>query len=187
MKHSMVVAVLVALASPLLAQKVSVEYAHQVDVSKFATYRWGKNRGQLADTAEDEHIKSALDRVLQAKGLRRVDSQMADLILTYQATVKDQQQVDTYVDDDDLGLGGWGWGFGWGPGWGDFGTDYTAQSLVNVRKGDLLVDIFDPRTNRMLFRGYSTGAFHSNPIKEDKLMSKAIDKMFKGFPPKAKD
>jgi len=177
-----------ALTAPLLAQKVSVEYAHQVDFSKFHTYRWGKNKGALPDPAEDDHIQRKLDRVLQRKGLQRVDSRMSDVVLTYQATVKtEQQQVDTYAEDDDVGLGlGWGWGLGWGMGWGDMDPGYSANTVVSVRKGDLLVDIVDPANKRMLLRGYAAGAFHSDPVKEDKLMSKAIDKMFKNFPPKEK-
>ena len=181
------IAILVA-TSPLFAQKVSVEYAHQVDFSKFSTYRWGKNKGQLPDAAEDDHIKRSLDRELQSKRLRRVDSGKADLVLAYQATMKDEQeQVDTYVDDVDIGLGGgWGWGPGWGLGWGDMDPGYSASTLVNVQRGDLLVDIVDSANKRVLFRGYSTGAFHTDPVKEDKLMTKTIDKMFKNYPPKEK-
>jgi hypothetical protein len=53
-------------------------------------------------------------------------------------------------------------------------------------KGYLLVDMVDPSTKRIIYRGYASGAFHSDPIREDKLMSKALDKMFKNFPPKEK-
>ncbi|HEV2198408.1 MAG TPA: DUF4136 domain-containing protein [Bryobacteraceae bacterium] len=188
MKTSTVMTIALALGSPVFAQKVSVEYAHQVDFSKFNTYRWGKNKGELPDRTEDQHIKNKLDRVLQAKNLRRVDSRMADVVLTYQATVVNtQQEVDTYAEDDDVGIGlGWGWGLGWGAGWGDYDPGFSGSTLVNVKKGDLLVDIVDPANKRMLFRGYASGAFHEDPVNEDKLMSKAIDKMFKKFPPKEK-
>jgi hypothetical protein len=165
-----------ALASPVFAQKVSVEYGHQVDFSKYATYEWGKNKGELPDAQEDSHIKDKLDRVLESKSLRKVDSGPADLVVTYQATTKTQQQeVDSYQDM------GWGWG------WGDMapGEGYSTSTLVNIHKGDLLVDIADPATKKIVFRGYSTGAFHSDPIKEDELLSKALNKMFKNFPPKS--
>lgn len=188
MKTSTILLAALALGAPLFAQKVSVEYAHQVDFSKIKTYRWGKNKGQLPDKAEDEHIKSSLDRVLQAKGLQRVDSGKADVVATYQATVDTQQQVDSYADDDDIGLGlGWGWGLGWGYGWGDTEPGYDEQTIVNIQRGDLLVDLADPASRHMLFRGFSRGAFHSDPVKEDKLMSKSIEKMFKNFPPKEKE
>lgn len=188
MKTITTISMALLLGAPAFAQKVSVEYAHRVDFSKVHTYRWGKNKGQLTDPAEDAHIKRALDRALQAKGLQRVDTRNSDVVLTYQATMKSEQQVDSYADDDDLGLGpGWGWGPGWGLGWGDLDEDEdAANTVVTVHKGDLLVDMADPANKRMLFRGYSTGAFHSDPVKEDQLMSRTIDKMFKNFPPKKK-
>jgi hypothetical protein len=187
MKTSTILAMALALGSSAFAQKVNVEYAHKVDFSKFSTYRWAKNKGQLPDADEDRHIKTKVDSVLQAKGLHLVDSRMADMVLTYQATMKNEQQVDSYSDDDDLGMGGgWGWGPGWGMGWGDMGPSYSNSTIKTVHTGDLLVDISDPMNKRMLFRAYSSGAFHSDPIKEDKLLSKTVEKMLKGFPPKTK-
>ncbi len=186
MKTITIVATALVLGAPLFAQKVSVEYAHQADFSDFKTYRWGKNKAQLPDPAEDAHIKQKLDRVFQEKGLQRVASGAADMVVTYQATVQTQQQVDSYVDDDDMGFGGWGWGPGWGWGWGDMDADSPVSQVVTIHKGDLLVDMADPANKHMLFRGYASGAFHSDPVKEDKLMSKAIEKMFKNFPPKKK-
>jgi len=182
-----VLAAAIALVAPAFAQKVSVEYGHQEDFSKVVTYRWGKNKGQLSDTLEDDHIKNKIDRALQSKGLRRVDSGHADLVVTYQATMMTQQEVDTYQDDPDIGLGyGWGWGMGWGWGWGD-DAGYSSSQVVNIRKVDLLVDMANPASKKIVFRGYSSGAFHADPAKEDKLLSKALDKMFKNFPPKEKD
>lgn len=187
---AIVFAVAMALASPAFAQRANVEYGHAVDFSKYATYKWGKNKGELPDAQEDTHIKNKLDRVLQSKLLRKVDSGPADLIVTYQATTRtEQQEVDNYQDDPEMGLGmGWGWGGGWGWGYGDGYPDagYTSSTMVNIHKGDLLVDMADPATKKIVFRGYSQGAFHTDPVKEDVLMSKTIDKMFQKFPPKYK-
>lgn len=178
---------MVALAPAAFAQKVSVEYSHHIDFSKFKTYRWGKNKGELTHKFEDAHVRHKIDRILEAKGLSKVDSNKADLIVTYQATdTKQEEQVDNYAGDPGLGYGpgmGMGWGSGWGWGWGD-GGDYGATAMATIRRGDLLVDMLDPATKSIVFRGYARGAFHSNPIKDDKLMSKALGKMFKNFPPK---
>jgi uncharacterized protein DUF4136 len=185
MKFStLVLAMAIVLVPPAFAQKVDVDYGHQEDFSKLTSYKWGKNKGQLPDTLEDNHIKNKIDRILQSKGLRRVGSGAADLVVTYQATLMTQQEVDTYQDDPELGLGyGSGWGMGWGRGWGDDADDSTNQ-VVNIRRGDLLVDIANPATKRIIFRGYSSGAFHSDPLKEDKLLGDTLAKMFKNFPPK---
>ena len=83
MKVNVVVgcALAMALSPCAFAQKVSVEHGHQVLFASFKTYRWGKNKGQLPDPAEDAHIKHKLDRLLQEKGLRRVDTRKADLVV----------------------------------------------------------------------------------------------------------
>jgi hypothetical protein len=145
-----------------------------------------KNKAQLPDALQDAHIKDKIDRILQSKGLRKVDSGPADLVVTYQATMMVQQEVDTYQDNPDMASGlGWDWGLGWGWGWGD-DPDYSSSQVVSIRKGDLLVDMTDTRIEKIIFRGYSTEAFHIDSIKEDKLLSKALDKMFKNFPPNGK-
>ena len=96
--------------------------------------------------------------------------------MTYQVTMMTQQKVDTYQDDPDMGLGvGWGWG-------DDAG--YSSSQVVNIHRGDLLFDMANPATKKIVFRGYSTGAFHTDPVKEDKLLSKALAKTFKNFPPR---
>jgi hypothetical protein len=171
--------------SPAFAQKVDVDYGHQEDFSKISTYKWGKNKGELSDPREDSHIKNKIDRILQLKGLRRVNAGPADMVVAYQATMRTSQEVDSYDDDPDIGLGyGWGWGLGWGWGWGD-DEGYSTQ-VVNINKGDLLVDFVDPVNKKIILRGYSTGAFHLDPIKEDQQLSKALNKMLKNFPPKEK-
>jgi Domain of unknown function (DUF4136) len=177
-----------------LAQKVNVEYDHQATFTSYHTYRWGKNKDQLPDVGDDAQIKSAIDKQLQAKGLRLVNSSPADLVVTYQATVDSQgKQVDTYLDNDNLGLGpgwggpGWGgWGPGWGWGWGDFGPSYATSTISTIQNGDLLIDLVDPAKKKIVFRAYASGTFQSNPIKEDQQMDKAVDKIFKQFPPKKK-
>lgn len=118
MKFStLALAAVMTIVSAAFAQKVDVDYGHQEDFSKVATYKWEKNKGQLPDALEDSHIKNKIDRALQSKGLRKMDSGPADLIVTYQAPVMTQQEGDTYQDDPDIGLG-YGWGWGWGMGWG---------------------------------------------------------------------
>jgi|SRR5579863_678754 len=106
MKFSTIVlTVVMTLASPALAQKVDVDYAHQEDFSTISSYKWGKNKAELPDALEDAHIKDKIDRILQSKGLRRVDSGPADLVVTYQATMMMQQEVDTYQDNPDMASG----------------------------------------------------------------------------------
>lgn len=176
----------ITFASPVLAQKVDVHYAHEENFSTIATYKWGKSNGQLPDPLENEHIKNDIDRVLRSKGLRKVDSGAADLVLTYQATMRTQQEIDTYLKNPDMASGlGWDWGYGWRWGWGDYPEGSTLD-IETIRRGDLLVDMTDTRIKKIIFRGYATEAFRTDPIKEDRVLSKALEKMLKNFPPKGR-
>lgn len=49
------------------------------------------------------------------------------------------------------------------------------------------MDMANPKTKKIVFRGYSREGCRSYAAKEDKLLSKILDKMFKNFPPKDED
>ena len=69
-------------------------------------------------------------------------------------------------------------------GWGD-GTSTTTVQKIPV--GELVVDIGDPNTKKMLWQGTATDTVNDNPDKTAKKIDKAVEKMFKKFPPPAKE
>ncbi len=75
------------------------------------------------------------------------------------------------------GFAGWGWG---GGGMG-MATTSTSQYIV----GTLVVDIFDVMTKQLLFRGQAQETISNNAEKNTKTLYKAMEKMFKDFPPTA--
>ena len=50
--------------------------------------------------------------------------------------------------------------------------------------GTLVVDLFDSRTKRVIFRGWAADALPDNAKKETKPLDKDIEKLFKDFPAK---
>ena len=48
--------------------------------------------------------------------------------------------------------------------------------------GTLVVDIYDANGKQMIWRGISQGALSHKGEKNEKEMSKAVDKMFKKYP-----
>ena len=49
--------------------------------------------------------------------------------------------------------------------------------------GTVIVDIFDARSKSLVFRGIAKGELSDDPEKRAKKIAKAVDKMFKDFPP----
>jgi hypothetical protein len=77
-------------------------------------------------------------------------------------------------------MGGYGY-HGWGGGMGTATT--TAYEYV---VGTLVVDIFDAKSKELMFRGTASDEVSDKPEKNAKKVTKALDKMFKEFPPGSK-
>jgi hypothetical protein len=77
--------------------------------------------------------------------------------------------------------GGWGYG-----GWAGYGMG-VASSTTSVNEytvGTLVVDMFDAKTKKLIFRGTASDELSDKPKKNAQKVEKASDKMFKNFPPK---
>src|SRR6266513_1157926 len=104
------------LPSVTFAQKVHTDYAHGTDFSKYKTYKWVK----VSDNPDlnqlmDQRIRGAFEAELAKKGLTQSEDN-PDLLIGYQAAVKNETQLHTYSTD--MGGAGWGYGPRWGSGWG---------------------------------------------------------------------
>jgi len=104
--------VLLAAASPAMAQDVRYNFDSQADFASFKTYKWVTIKGAtpLSDLA-DKQIKAAVDAELAKKGLTKTDADTADLYIGYQAGVGKEKEYTSFDT-------GWGYGPGWyGGGW----------------------------------------------------------------------
>ena len=86
---------------------------------------------------------------------------------------KTQRTLDTFYN----GLGG-GWRFG-----GGFGDATTTVDTYKV--GTLVVDLFDAKTKKLIWRGSASDALSDKSDKNIKNLNKGVQKMFDHFPPKA--
>jgi Domain of unknown function (DUF4136) len=154
------------------AQKVNVDWDQTANFQGYGTYAWAKGtpaKNQLMD----ERIVAAVDKELTAKGLQKVaEGASPSLLVTYHAAVNKQTQLDT------TNMGGYGWG------WGGGGSATTTVKEIPV--GELIVDIGDPKTKKMLWRGTATETLSDNPQKVADKIDKSVEDMFKKFPPPPK-
>lgn len=75
-------------------------------------------------------------------------------------------------------------GLGGGWFWRGFGPATATTYVENTPVGTLVVDIFDNQTKKLIWRGTATETLSSKPEKNDKKLEKAVEDMFKHFPPK---
>jgi len=161
------------LAATSFAQQVKSDYDHNVNFGQYKTYSWEKIQTQ--DPLVVDRIKAAVNSTLAAKGWTEVPTG-GDVEVFAIETTQNQQSLDTFYN----GFGGGRrWGFG-----GGFGNATTTVETYKV--GTLVIDLFDAKTEKLIWRSSSSDTLSNNADKNTKNLDKGVNKMFKHFPPNAR-
>ena len=167
------------------AQEVRYNFLPGTDFAKYKTYKWARvPKAQYPDQILDGQIMQAIDAQLALKGLQKSSTDDADLIIVYQAAVDQEKQWNSYSTD----MGGWGYGR-WG-GWGGYGggmsTTTTTSETINI--GTIDVDIYDVAAKNQIWKGQASKTLGSgkDPAKVNRNLNKAMEKLFKKYPPPPK-
>jgi hypothetical protein len=167
-------------AMPTPAQDVKYNFLAGTNFAKYQTYKWVRvPNAQYPNQILDAQIMQAIDAQMAAKGLTKTENN-PDLYICYQAAVNQEKQWNSYSTGGD----NWGWG-GWG-GWGGMQTTTTTSSTINI--GTLNLDMYDVASKQQVWRGQASKTLGSgkNPDKVQKNLNKAMQKMFKNYPPPVK-
>ena len=62
----------------------------------------------------------------------------------------------------------------------------TQTSVKKIPVGQLIVDLGDVKAKKFVWRGQATGTISDKPEKVNKMLDKALVKMFENYPPKSK-
>ncbi len=159
-------------AGTVAAQDVRYNFMPGTDFSKYHTYRWVSIEGrEYPNQIVDARIKQSVESQLVSKGRTKTDNDKADLYLAYQVAVSQETQWNGY------GMGG---GIRWG------GMASATSSTIQV--GTLDLDMYDPATKQLVWTGNATKTLDpsSNQEKNQKNLTKAMQKLLKNYPPKQK-
>ena len=149
---------------------ITTDYDHNVNFINFKTYSWGKL--ETGNSIWDERTKSAVDSALAAKGWSQVESG-GDVLVNAFGKTHPEYTMNTFYDG--FG-GGWRWrGFG--------GVGEATTTIDTYRVGTLVVDMFDPNTKNLIWRGVATDTLSNNPEKNTRKLDGEVHKMFEHFPP----
>jgi len=120
----------------------------------------------------DQDIKRAVDEQLAQKGLKKVETG-GDLQVTYHAAVREEKSVNLSA----FGLRNYGWADG----------SVTGQTST-IPIGTLVIGIYDPARKQLIWRGDAskTVDIKKDPNKNYKNLQKAMEKLFKNYPPSGK-
>jgi Domain of unknown function (DUF4136) len=170
----MLVGMTLLFAGKASAQQVKTDFDREANFEQYKTYSWEKVKTK--NGLDVDRIKSAINAQLAAKGWTQVESG-GDVSIVAMEITREQQTLNTFYD----GFGG-GWGYRRFGG-GGFGMATTTTDTYKV--GTLVVDLFDTKTKKLLWRGSSSDTLSNNSNKNIKNLDKGVDKMFKKFPPDA--
>lgn len=160
---------LLLLASCTFAQKVSVEFDQAADFSKYKTFavRGGQLNSKnpaLNSELVKKRIEADIESGLTARGLTMV-SGPSDLNVRYRFGSARKVEREAYPS-------GWrGWG--------------TRVVRVPYAEGTLVIDLRDPRTRSLVWRGIASQE-KSDPSKIEGKLDDMVRKALEKYPPKQK-
>jgi len=160
-------------AMPILAQTATIDYDHSLNLDKYQTYSW--NKIHATDPSLISRISVALNRNLRSKQMTEKSSGSDITIAVVEASESKQELVDHYS-----GLAGFSWQRGWGSG----GFLDSPAKIQEIPLGALVVDFYDTKTHKLLWRGMVTDTVVKSGDKYDQKVDKAVNELISKFPPK---
>jgi hypothetical protein len=162
-------------ATPLLAQTVTIDYDHTVNFLKFKTYTWEKIHA--TDPSVEARINIALKRDMEGRYMTEVTSG-GDVTITAVEATRDKREFASFYNS----LGDFAWQHVSGAtGFLDSGT-----ALQDVPLDTLIIDIYNPTTHQLLWRGAVTEPLAKSEDKNDRTIDHAVTLLISKFPPKYK-
>ncbi|MDL9999282.1 DUF4136 domain-containing protein [Variovorax sp. J22P240] len=167
----------VVLAATLLAAcantaTVKTDFDPKAQFGSFRSYSWITS-GSGSESVMPQSVVAGIDARLQAAGWQRVAE--GDVHVAAHVTRVQGQTFNNFYSGIGHDLNWLGIGSGW-PG-------YATMSVDNYEKGTLVVDMFDARTKRAVWRGSASGVLPDDPSRVNAAVQSALDRLFAGFPP----
>jgi hypothetical protein len=179
MQRKPVILAIAALLAPtlVLAQKVSYDFDKAANFAAYKTYAH-KEGTKVGQPLIDDRIVAAIDTQMAEKGFTKVESN-PDVFVIYHIAFDKEKDISTFSSGYGGGYGRYG--YGWGGGMGS-----TSTQVRDILIGTLVVDFADAKQSKMVWRGMATKEVktQADPEKRDKSINKAMEKIFKKYPPK---
>jgi hypothetical protein len=158
----------------LAAQDVKTDYDAKYDFSAIKTYSIAVGTS-WNDPLSEKRVIASLDSVLQAKGWTKApDAAQADAAAVVHGGVGKKQDLRSTYSGSPYGRYRWG------------GTTTVSTQVYEYPYGALVVDIFDRKSEALVFRGSAEGELSNKQKDNQKKLTKTWSKMFKDFPPQLK-
>jgi hypothetical protein len=165
-----------------MAQDVTYDFDKTANFAGYKTYAL-KEGTPVGQKLIDDRIIGAIDAAMAAKGFTKA-ADNPDVVVVYHVAFDKQKDISTFSSGYGGGYGPYGYGYG-----GGWGGGTTTTQVRDILVGTLVIDIADAGHKQVVWRGMGTKEIdtQAKPDKRDKSIKKAVDKIFKNYPPKKKD
>jgi hypothetical protein len=169
--------------------KVASDYDPSANFSGLETYDWvSSTQPKTGDARLDSdilnsRIRQAVENQLGIKGYQKATDGTPDFLIAYMTSIEQKLDVSTFH-----------YGYGYPSGYsfrrGFGGPAYTSipssETYVDqYDEGTLLLDIVNPQTKKLIWRGTAVDTVQKNdsPEKREERINKAVADMLQKFPP----
>ncbi|HJP29089.1 MAG TPA: DUF4136 domain-containing protein [Candidatus Latescibacteria bacterium] len=164
---------LVPVLSGCTAITVQHDFDPDVDFSRYQTFAWlprtaeqSGTHGNLSGPFVEKRIRKSLAEGLARSGLRYTP-ESADVLVAYQLHYERKQEVQVGA-------------------YGHIRTPYArAIDVRKYREGTLIVDLVDPLTEQLIWRGWGISDLQRavDPQEEQELIDLTVQKILERYPP----
>jgi hypothetical protein len=161
--HCLLALAMLLVPTVVTARKIQNDFDTGVDFSNYTTYAW--RQGSRAPSFHEQVVR-AVDAELSAKYLRRIQAN-PDLYVVYHGSA---QEMSFNMNEH---------GYSYGPQWQWGGGIKSDTAVQTYPKGTLVVDIWEAKTQRLIWRGVATNVVDKGAAK----VTEEIQKMFLKYPP----
>ena len=169
--------------------EISTDHSSRVDFGSLKTYAWYSNEinisqdsKQQLDASLDQLIRSEIDASLAAKGYTLGDPGAVDFLVNYVVSAKTRIDLKTYhtysgnspdlvfTREDGIQFGK---------------LEASETDHYEYREGTFLIDVIDPATDKMMWRGIAEKRIDKELTEEQRAagVSKAVRRLLSEFPP----
>jgi hypothetical protein len=170
--------VVALMATPAMAQKVTVDYAQDFAFSTAKTFQYVETKdSNIKNQLMADRITTMLKKELAEGGLKEVTDN-PDIYVTYHATSKENTSYNT----TSMGFGGYGGYYG---GWGGYGMGgmggmgSSTTYATTYTEGTLIFDAYEPVGKKLVWRGTGTVTVKAKPEKQIKQVDNILKKLGK--------
>ena len=157
-------------------QKLDFYTEPGTDFSKFKTYTWERADKAVYPSPDlDQMFMRVIEAEFARRGLRRVDTESADLVATYQIAVLDDMEWSSARTSIP-----WVGVVGMNPGVGGA----MAGGTNRIQKGSFILDLYDATSRHQIWqaRATKTLADTTDINKREKNLQKVMAKIIKKYP-----